>query len=263
MHVASVPPNGSDPSRPETFQTNGNRALGQGTHHATLLSGLRDPGSPSRPSLSRSFAHPRFCFYNCASLNSEGQMTPRGVRVCCPCGAPSPPPIFIRPPSCCRWWGLVVLFIRCRAFCSVLLFVAVASLRQRQIVLSGISASGAAGLVCRRLVGLLLLIRPAIGYGSSREGSYAPTSRKSLLPRQVVVGVFKKRVWLLDETINFAEILIRQPLWGAVDAPAPGEAAAVGRLHRALCSSAPHYMLPHPDPSMTLHIHSLCPRESP
>ena len=34
-------------------------------------------------------------------------------------------------------------------------------------------------------------------------------------PVAVVVGVFKKRVRLRrDETINFAEILIRQPLWG-------------------------------------------------
>ena len=39
--------------------------------------------------------------------------------------------------------GRVVLFIRCPAVCSVLLFVAVAvaSLRQRQIVVSGISPS--------------------------------------------------------------------------------------------------------------------------
>ena len=60
-------------------------------------------------------------------------------------------------------------------------------------------------------------------------------SRKPLLrlPFGVGVGVFKKRVGLLDETINFAEILIRQPLWGAVDDPAAGTAVAVGRLHRA------------------------------
>ena len=65
-----------------------------------------------------------------------------------------------------------------------------------------------------------------------------------------LVGVFKKRARLRDETINFAEILIRQPLWGgAVDDPAAGATAvAVGRLHRAtrlLCAS--RFILQHLD----------------
>ena len=67
-------------------------------------------------------------------------------------------------------------------------------------------------------------------------GSYVPALEEAAvlrLPFGVGVGVFKKRVGLLDETINFAEILIRQPLWGAVDDPAAGAAVAVGRLHRA------------------------------
>ena len=66
-------------------------------------------------------------------------------------------------------------------------------------------------------------------------GSYVPALEEAAVAVafRVGVGVFKKRVGLLDETINFAEILIRQPLWGAVDDPAAGIAVAVGRLHRA------------------------------